>query len=498
MLLADFESQGYGPVTVSFHDFEHCANENSSKIQGFYMRHGVMTEKEPERETYQLAKNYQKALIKGHKSAVKAAKLLNNNEGPDSILRITETALIGGPPSEGHARVLEGITSFQKTQFCHNSLISSHYLHFTGEGQPFHETLFNTKSQSMFDRLYIQSGMCLFSMPLVQGSLSNEGSVDSTKLYYPKPTFYEAEYIARTCPVIADFAAMALKSIDQAKQRNPNAQDIPVHIGLDVPNFHYFQSIDAKLQEGTCSFKEALQWMEAVEQRSQQISEVFQGHLHHELLKRGVHLSEITIDVSRRGCFVFDFIRQALQQFTIPSVENLLEKLGVEDKVWNEFYNTLPPKDHAKSFRDLGYLFYVYESIRPSLIDNIRAGDRRETGDKKGRLILSIDDGSERRIYSRSQKLLKKIRNLPSIERPPVLMEVYMSRRVFINSNGAGSNLYLDDPSPVSPVMALCNSDDSSASSSAPEFDPLSLTRTLYGEDSARVLKTLFADVGLA
>lgn len=116
----------------------------------------------------------------------------------------------------------------------------------------------------------------------------------------------------------------------------------------------------------------------------------------------------------------------------------------------------LPPKEHPQNFRDLGYLFYVYEIIRPALVDNMRSGVGIP---KSGRLILGIDNGTERRIYSRSQKLLKKIRNSPAVERPSALVEVYMSRRVFINSNEAGSNLYLDDPTPAMPLMALCKSD---------------------------------------
>ena len=496
MLLADLRSQDNGLVSVSFHNFERCTREKKSEIQGFYMRYGVLPEKEQARASCALPKHDQKALVKGHKAAVKAAKLLNSGEGPDSTLNITETALIGGPPNEGHARVLEGITSFQKTQFRHDPFVTSHYLHFSGEGQPFHNMLFNNKNQAMFDRVYIQSGMCLFSMPMIQGSLDTEGRVDCARLYYSQPTFYEAEYIARTCPVLADFTAMALRSIEQAKKRNQDAQDIPVHIGLDVPNFHYFQSLASKLRDETCTFTEALQWMQAVEQRSDQISEVFQGYLHIELLKRNVNPSSISIKVSRRGHFVANFIRQALEQNEMPSLQILLGSLGSEDKVWNEFYEMLPPKERPQDFRDLGYLFYVYEIIRPALVDNIRSGAGKP---KNGRLIVGIDDGTERRIYSRSQKLLKKVRNLPGVERPSALMEVYMSRRVFINSNEDGSNLYLADPAPARPLMALCKSDNTPPPSpvSVAEFGPFDLTRTLYGEETAMGLRALFADVGL-
>ncbi|KXG50454.1 uncharacterized protein PGRI_069450 [Penicillium griseofulvum] len=496
MLLADLRAQDNGPVSVSFHDFECCTREKNSEIEGFYMRHGVLPENEQARVGCDLPKHDQKAMVKGHKMAVKAAKLLNSGEGSDMNLKITDTALVGGPPCEGHARILEGITSFQKTQFRHDPFTSYHYLHFAGEGQPFHDRLFNNKNEAMFDRVYIQSGMCLFSMPIIQASLDNEGRVDCTKLYYPKPTFYEADYIARTCQVLADFTAMALKSIEQAKERDPYFEDIPVHIGLDVPNFHYFQSVDSKLRDETCTIAEALQWMQAVEQRSDQISEVFQGYLHVELLKRNVNPSNITIEVSRRGHFVANFIRQALKQSEMPSLEVLLESLGTEDKVWNDFYNILSPKERPQDFRDLGYLFYVYEIIRPSLVDNMRTGAGKP---KNGRLILGIDDGTERRIYSRSQKLLKKVRNLPGVERPSALMEVYMSRRVFINSNKAGSNLYLDDPTPAKPVMAMCKRDDTPPSSpvSVVEFGPFDLTRTLYGEETTMGLRALFADVGL-
>jgi hypothetical protein len=502
MLLANLHAQENGLVSVSFHDFDLCTGGKVSEIQGFYMNHGLLPEKEQARVGCTLPKPDQKALIRGHKTAVKAAKLLNSGEGANSAFRITDTALVGGPPTEGHARILEGITSFNKTKFLHDTFESTQYLHFAGEHKPFHETLFNNKNQAMFDRVYIQSGMCLFSMPMIQGSLDYDGRVDSAKLSYSQPTFYEAEYIARACSVIADFAAMALKSIGQAKERNQDAQDIPVHIGLDVPNFHYFQSVDSKLRDETCTFTEALQWMQAVEKRSDQISEVFQGFLHVELLKRDVNPSSIPIEVSRRGHFVANFIRQALEQSEIPSLPILLESLGTEDKDWNDFYEMLPPKERPQDFRDLAYLFYVYEVTRPALVDNMRSGAAKPTN---GRLILTIDDGTERRIYSRSQKLLKKVRNLPGVERPAALMECYMSRRVFINSNEVGSNLYLDDSSPAKPLMAMCQRDDTpppSPTSGAElglgvELGPFDLIRTLYGEGTEKTLKALFADVGL-
>ncbi|KAI0871747.1 hypothetical protein GGS24DRAFT_44392 [Hypoxylon argillaceum] len=501
MLLVDLRKQSQGPAYLSFLDFEHHTQEGSSKIAGFYICHGLASTEELAQTLCTIPKNYVKALSKGHKMAVEAVKLLSSKDHASSIqMKITQTALVCGSPSKGHAKDLEGMISFQKTQFRFKDSVSSHYLHFSGGSRPLHDMLVQN-GKAMYDRVCLQSGMCLFSMEMIQSSLDTNGRVDASRLTSSTPTLYEAEYIARTCPVIADMGATIFDTITRARGQNPSVSDITLEIGLDVPNFHYFHSVQSKVQDQACTFPEALRWMQAVIKRHEQVADVFQGYLLHELAQRGMELSRMKIEVSRRGITVAAHILEALERSEMPSFDEVLKLLGEEDDTWNDFWNMLPPKDRAVDFRSLSYLFYVYEVIRPALEGNtIPADSISNSKANTGRLVIGIDDGAERPIYSRSQKLLKKIRNNPAIDRLPFLMEIYMSRRVFINNNEAGSNLYLDDPSPKRPIVApwkpLGEEDELQPSSN--EFGPYDLARNLHGEEASKVLRELFDNVGLS
>ncbi|KAJ2985517.1 hypothetical protein NUW58_g5484 [Xylaria curta] len=502
MLLADLQKQSQGPAYLSFLDFEHHTQQSSSKIAGFYVCHGLTSTEDLAQTPSTISKDYIKASIKGHKMAVEAAKLLNSKEHASLMqMNITQTALVGGPPPKVHAKDHEGITSFQKTQFRSKDSVSSQYLHFSGGSRPLHDMLVK-KGKAMYDRVCLQSGMCLFSMDMIQSSLDTNGRVDASRLISSMPTLYEVEYIARACPVIADMGATIFDTITRARGPNPSVGDITLEVGLDVPNFHYFHSVQSKVQDQTCTFPEALRWMQAVIKRHEQIAELFQGYLLHQLAQRGVESSQMKIEVSRRGIPVAAHILEALERSEMPSFDEALGLLGEEDDTWNDFWDMLPPKERAVDFRSLSYLFYVYEVIRPALKGNILPADSRsDSRANTGRLVIGIDDGAERPIYSRSQKLLKKIRNHPAIERLPFLMEIYMSRRVFINNNEAGSNLYLGDPSPEKPIVApwkLLGKKEDELQPSSNEFGPYDLARDLHGEEASKVLRKLFDDVGLS
>ncbi|KAI1171937.1 hypothetical protein F4777DRAFT_26596 [Nemania sp. FL0916] len=289
----------------------------------------------------------------------------------------------------------------------------------------------------------------------------------------------------------------------QARGQNTELGNITLQVGLDVPSFHYFYSVQSKVQDQACTFPEALRWMQLVMQRHEQISEVFHGYLLHQLALRGVEPSQVKIEVSRRGITVAARILEALERSEMPSFDEVLKLLGEEDETWNDFWNMLPPDELAVDFRSLSYLFYVYEVIRPALEGNINPtafGSNSKAN--TGRLVIGIDDCSERRIYSRSQKLLKEIRNNPAIKKLPYLMEIYMSNRVITNNNETGSYLYRDDPSPEKPIVApwrqLGEEEEDKLQPSSTDFGPYDLVRSLHGEEASKVLRELFNSVGLS
>lgn len=101
-------------------------------------------------------------------------------------------------------------------------------------------------------------------------------------------------------------------------------------------------------------------------------------------------------------------------------------------------------------------------------------------------LILSVDDRCEKRIYTRAQSLLKKLRASPDADTNPTLVEAYLMNRVFANGNAEGGILYFEDPSPELPV-----------GEDGLEMEPVELVRKLYGEEAASNLDKWFKDVGL-
>ena len=89
-----------------------------------------------------------------------------------------------------------------------------------------------------------------------------------------------------------------------------------------------------------------------------------------------------------------------------------------------------------------------------------------------------------------------------------------MCRRIFINSNEAGSNLYLDDPSPEPLLLRQCQGlavegkqkqqlvraqcqDRHQYPAETVKLDAFDVVEGLYGSYLTEVLKDLFAEVGL-
>ena len=486
---------------------------------------------------------YHKAFRKGKRTTTRVVQLLS--EGPQSRLQPSEktdtstieisfmaahgVALVGGPPCEGRVRDMEGIRSFQKIDFHFSNpsarrgigiSSSTQYLQFSCPSLNVDESLHTKHVSATFDCVEMVSGVCLFSSRVLHGSFLQDGQADVQSLSYQAPTLFEMEYIARSSSAIADVASLVISRGEAFQHRHFHACSIPVRATLDGPSFHYYQAIDAKIERGMCTPAEAVQWMEAIELRHDQIAAVFEESVRYELRQRGVASPHTCpIHVTPRSCLVATSIRQALQDGRRPSLADILQRLNKQgDGVWQEFYKFLPKKEKPEDFWALGYLFYVLQVIRPALAKS-RSRLRRwsspddlsetapktstqqspssQTKTRNHRLIISIDDGMERRIYSRAQKLLKRIRNSSDTSSCTHLIEMYMCRRVFINNNETGSLLYAGDPSPHSPTLSNGSHDSCNGSYPHPKLEPIDIIRNLYGSQCAMNLRRWFREVGL-
>ncbi|KAL8825715.1 MAG: hypothetical protein Q9191_004244 [Dirinaria sp. TL-2023a] len=499
VLIADIQSQSGESAVISFHDVELCTKKCSSEILGYF--HSSCSD-----ET--IDAKYGKAVYKGHKVAMRAAELINHRHTEATMIRVTDSGLVGGSPCEGPARIAEGITWFEKVRFdfCipglkRFALTSTNYLHFS-----------SPMAQIVPDDFYkgeftIITGMCLFSARILQSSIPQGGPIDIEKLQYAGPTLYEVEYIARSAPVIADF--LALLSRTSTPHQDHGRQ---LNLCLDIPSFHYYQSIDQRLRDGYCTFQQALQWMEAVEKRHEQIAGVFRRYINYKLSQRDILTREFEVRVSPSADWVCCILRQFLVKGVLPSLDSILHSLSTYDPIWAGFFCLIPEKEKPHDFKSFGHLFYVFQVVRPALVEsnNITRNNEKARSSSIARtalrrLLIGIDDGVERRIYSRAQKVLKRMNALSS--KYPVtfsLLEVYLCRRVFISRNQSGSNLYLDDPSPERPTMGVCTrlppsrdmSDEAHAGLSH-KLDPFDVISKLYGSSAGAVLERLFSEVKL-
>jgi hypothetical protein len=394
-----------------------------------------------------------------------------------------------------------------------HDLVSTQHLQVSCPTLKLHDPLFSDCDISAFNHIEIVSGVCIFNGDLLNRSISILGSVvvDPALLEQSKPTFHEMEYLARSSSAIADVVAMLVARIQEKGSK------LCVGITLDVPSFHYYHSVVTKVEQGLCTTEVASRWMDAVDRRHDQVSKVFTQSVQYELLRRGVDALKYDIYTSSRMNSTATSIRQSLDSRRFTQVESILETLDQTDEAWSEFYKLIAIKERPRDLEDLSYLFYVFEVLKPALakpstryhpvLTPEKSSDKvsgfkiqmnprstKKTELTSSCLIITVDDPAERRIYSRSQEALRKLRGSKLRKTNSSLIEVYMCRRVFVNSNRTRSRLYHQDPMPELPIW--CSSSDYECDATR-LIDPLGLVSQLYGSEYATCLQWWFSGVGL-
>lgn len=113
-------------------------------------------------------------------------------------------------------------------------------------------------------------------------------------------------------------------------------------------------------------------------------------------------------------------IQEVLQYGRCPWLED-----EEHDGVWRNSYVHVPARERPPNWRYLGSLLYVFEVIRPALVEQVMPGTRANSVNnneakssladrirmKPCRLIAGVDDAAERRIYLKAQEVLRKIRS---------------------------------------------------------------------------------------
>ena len=378
---------------------------------------------------------------------------------------------------------------------------STQYLQISSSILKRDETLFTQQHTFTYDHINIVSGICLFNGDIVRASISEsqDGGVDPSILN-TVPTMYEMEFIARSSSAIADVAATLISRIRERES------GVCVNISLDIPCFHYYHSVLKKLERRLCDSRTSLQWMDAVDLRHDRIAEVYTGFIQSQLEQRGV-IGGWQIHVSSKSNYFTRSLRFALPNGECPRLEDVLQGLEDENEgSWCNFYRHVPIRDRPRNWEDLGYLFYVFQVVRSALVEEIMPETKENSvnneanslfGDSKKqrprRLIVSIDAAAERRIYSKAKEVLRKIRSSTCGMTCPALVEVYLCRRVFINSNQSRARLYQNDSLPE---LGYLIQSPEQRSEEQGLIKPLDVVRRIYGADCAQSLQTLFAEAG--
>jgi hypothetical protein len=401
-------------------------------------------------------------------------------------------------------------------------VISSQMLHITCPGlQPEH-SLFDKDSGPAYDSVTLVSGMCLFTRKILDESISGS-RLDTQELLEMQPTLYEVERIAGLSSAIADIAALIFFKYD-------GKCHVPLNIILDLPTWHYYQSIEDQLQHRGHKPTEVMDWIEAIMRRSQQLAAVLKSAVLHELNRRGVPITQrlCDIQISPGSALVDDAFREALKYEKLPCLDDILETLNSsQDGSWRQFYPLIPDRDKPQSVKDLSYLFYVFEVVRPALLAGIRSvkqstpiesahkdsassgrqqrpASSRRCGSKENHiprpLVISVDDPSERKLYSRAHRIFLKLPKSPTYPADPTLVQVYTTRRVFVDGNRKGERLYRHDPSPVMPVLSDGKGHDDGSPSYAKypiELQQMEFIAKLYGAECAANIQRWSKEVGL-
>ncbi|KAL8895237.1 MAG: hypothetical protein Q9192_003761 [Flavoplaca navasiana] len=377
--------------------------------------------------------------------------------------------------------VLRGLDSTQNLQTSSSSLESA-------------SILFNQRGASVYDSIHIISGVCLFNHNIWKGS-----HADGVCPFVLKaaPTIQELERIARSSTAIADVAAVV------ALRLRERSSKVKIGIYLDIPSFHYYYGVLERFESGDCTSSNALAWMDAVDMRHDQFAQIYTGLVQSELSRRGVvSVQEYEVRVSSGSNYVSRSIRQSLDDGENPCFADALQGLENErDGVWHSFYQHIPTQGRPKIWKELGFLFYVFEAVSSGLLRNPALPVTEHTGTsrdaatiKPQRLIVGIDDPTERRIYSEAQAVLRKIRSAASGTTHTVLVTIFVCKRIFFDSNKREANLCYDDPMPSVPFLAPPLGQEKKGECLV---EPLDIVRRLYGDSIANSLQKSLAKAGL-
>ncbi|KAH0614105.1 uncharacterized protein H6S33_005991 [Morchella sextelata] len=291
-----------------------------------------------------------------------------------------------------------------------------------------------------FSSVDIVSGTCLFSQEYLGNTTQRSPDNLPPRLSDQRPTLYEIESLVRLPNAIADVVS-ALPDL------------LHVTITLDIPKFQYYLFFVDLYSEGHCNREYINSQLGAIDQRHNQVAEVFVKAIEEELNRRGV-IDRRNIQIKVRGGLIgiAPYIRNSINQgHSVPSVQSLLQRAMDLDPQFRKYCEFLPqpPQDHLS----LGGISYPYEVLRPILRRHIHEQGNSnivcfQQKRAQGRqLLIQIDNKNERRTYVEASRILKEYRTKSTISSAgdPLLIGMFPIERIFTAEKAGKTSLYYSE-----------------------------------------------------
>ncbi|KAJ6178065.1 hypothetical protein N7519_008526 [Penicillium mononematosum] len=313
-----------------------------------------------------------------------------------------------------------------------NGMTSTQYIHprcFTIK-----QALLKEAGPVRFNRIEINSGICLFSKGVLSTSPGHGKSTDTgNQLEIPplpkhnRLTIYELETITRMSSAIADTVGLigaAYKSRDTPVQRVTSSDGGLSQSSMSRAGLK--QSIGEKKQLGS----------------------IMTSVLRKMLMDR--HICDVNIAISSGTEAAITLVREKMETESIASLEEILDALrsrGNDSEMWRLFLDNLDPRQQPTDMESLGRLIYVFKSTKPALAKQRVTSFEKPIEDVPNRmLIIQVDDVHEWKILDRAKSFIKEYsKMLPGGAHESVMLGLFPIQKIF--SAGPGrSDLYLEDP----------------------------------------------------
>ncbi|OQE19331.1 hypothetical protein PENFLA_c019G03731 [Penicillium flavigenum] len=325
-----------------------------------------------------------------------------------------------------------------------NGMTSTQYIHprcFTIK-----QALLKEAGPVRFNRIEINSGICLFSKGVLATSPGHGQSTDTgNQLAIPplpkhnRLTIYELETITRMSSAIADTVGLigaAYKS-----------RDTPVQVNIDVPDLQYYWTACDLFGRGLVSVEYVKSWIEAIDRRKKQLGSIMTSVLRKMLMDR--HICDVNIAISSGTEAAITLVREKMETESITSLEEILDALrsrGSDSEMWRLFLDNLDSRQQPSDMESLGRLIYVFKSIKPALAKQRVTSFQKPIDVPNRMLIIQVDDVHEWKILDRAKSFIKEYsKTLPGSAHESVMLGLFPIQKIF--SAGPGrSDLYLEDP----------------------------------------------------